>query len=48
MAEYTPDRLRDKPEDVKNEIELPAGVCIGCPCWKTDGTCLKDDLKMEE
>ena len=21
---------------------LPSGTCIGCPCWLTDGTCLKD------
>ena len=21
---------------------LPSGVCIGCPCWLIDGTCLKD------
>ena len=25
-----------------DKINLPLGVCVGCPCWITDGTCLKD------
>ena len=30
---------------IEEAEKLPAGVCIGCPCWKTDGTCMKDDMK---
>ena len=25
---------------------LPSGHCIGCPCWITDGTCLKDTITI--